>query len=185
MRAASAGARVLDLCCYSGGFALSAALGGAAAVTGVDSSAAAVALARANAALNGFSDSQCRFVEADVLDFMRDALAAGGAASYDIVILDPPKLAPSREALLRAAGRYRRLNEAAAQLVAPGGILLSCTCSGAMTQSGAFPGLVADAAAAQGRSAALLATAGAAPCHARCAGYPESEYLTAVFMGLS
>jgi 23S rRNA G2069 N7-methylase RlmK/C1962 C5-methylase RlmI len=126
-------------------------------------------------------------VEADVLDFMRAELSSDGPgpASYDIVILDPPKLAPTRDALGRASGRYRRLNEAAAALVAPGGMLLSCSCSGAMTQSGAFPGLVADAAAATGRSAALLAVAGAAPCHARAAGYPEGEYLTAVFMGIS
>ena len=180
IRAAAAGARVLDLCCYSGGFAIAAALGGAASVTGVDSSAAAIALARENAALNGVPASVCDFVVADVLDFLHDKLASGAAGSYDIIILDPPKLAPNRAALPRAAGRYRRLNEAAARLVAPGGMLLSCSCSGAMTQSGEFPGLVADAAAAAGRSAALLGVSGAAQCHVRAAGYPESNYLTAV-----
>ena len=186
MRAAASGAsRVLDLCCYSGGFALNAALGGATRVTGVDSSAAALALARDNAALNGLSPEQCSFVEADALDYMRDELAAGRGASYDIVVLDPPKLAPSRDALARAAGRYRRLNAAAAALVAPGGLLLTCSCSGAMTQSGAFPGLAAEAAAGAGRSVSLLDVAGAAPCHARCAGYPEGEYLTAVLLGLA
>jgi hypothetical protein len=168
-----------------GGFAISAALGGAAHVTGVDSSASAVALARDNAALNGVSEERCSFVEADCLDFMRAELDAGRAGSYDIVILDPPKLAPSRDALPKAAGRYRRLNQAAAELTAPGGLLVTCTCSGAMTQSGAFAGLVADAAAAAGRGTALLAQAGAAPCHARCVGYPEGEYLTAVFLGVS
>jgi 23S rRNA G2069 N7-methylase RlmK/C1962 C5-methylase RlmI len=182
-RAAAAGARVLDLCCYSGGFAISAALGGAAHVTGVDSSASALALARENAALNGVT--ACEFVEADVLDFMRDRLKAGEAQSYDIVVLDPPKLAPNRDALARASGRYRRLNEAAARLVKPGGLLLSCSCSGAMTQSGAFPGLVADAAAAAGRGAALLSVSGAAQCHVRAAGHAEGQYLTAVLLGLS
>jgi 23S rRNA G2069 N7-methylase RlmK/C1962 C5-methylase RlmI len=201
-----------------GGFAINAALGGAAHVTGVDSSASvrflqlslnhhaqhlfsaasnatdapplltvlqAVALARDNAALNGLAASQCEFVEADCLDFMRAELAAGCAASYDIVVLDPPKLAPSRDALAKASGRYRRLNAAAAALVAPGGLLLSCSCSGAMTQSGGFPGLVADAARGEGRPAALLALAGAAPCHTRAVGYPEGEYLMAVLLGIS
>ena len=185
IRAAAAGARVLDLCCYSGGFAIAAALGGAASVTGVDSSASAVALARENAALNGVSASVCDFVVADVLDFLQDKLASGAAGLYDIIILDPPKLAPNRAALPKASGRYRRLNEAAARLVAPGGLLLSCSCSGAMTQSGEFPGLVADAAAAAGRSAALLGVSGAAQCHVRAAGYPESNYLTAVMLGIS
>ena len=184
IRAAAAGARVLDLCCYSGGFAISAALGGAASVTGVDSSAAAVALARENAALNGVPASVCDFVVADVLDYMHDQLASGAAGTYDIVILDPPKLAPNRAALAKAAGRYRRLNEAAARLVSSGGLLLSCSCSGAMTQSGEFPGLVADAAAAAGRSAALLGVFGAAQCHVRAAGCPESNYLTAVMLGI-
>ena len=185
IRAAAAGARVLDLCCYSGGFAISAALGGATHVTGVDSSASAVALARENAALNAVPASACEFVEADVLDYMRDRLVAGAAGSYDIVVLDPPKLAPNRDALPTAAGRYRRLNEAAARLVAPGGLLLSCSCSGAMTQSGAFPALVADAAAAAGRGAALLSVSGAAQCHTRAAGHAEGQYLTAVLLGIS
>ena len=185
IRAAAAGARVLDLCCYSGGFAIAAALGGAASVTGVDSSAAAVALARDNAALNGVPASVCDFVQADVLDFLRDKLASGAAGTYDIIILDPPKLAPNRAALPKAAGRYRRLNEAAARLVTDGGLLLSCSCSGAMTQSGEFPGLVADAAAAAGRSAALLGVSGAAQCHVRAAGCPESNYLTAVMLGIN
>jgi len=185
IRAAAAGARVLDLCCYSGGFAIAAAVGGALHVMGVDSSASALALARENAALNGVSPSVCDFVEADVLEFMQARLAEGGAGSYDIVVLDPPKLAPNRDALARAAGRYRRLNEAAARLVAPGGLLLSCSCSGAMTQSGAFPGLVAGAAAAAGRGAALLAVAGAAQCHVRAPGHAEGQYLTAVLLGLS
>jgi len=180
--AAGPSARVLDLCCYSGGFALAAALGGAARVTGVDSSASAVALARANAELNGLAEPQCTFLVADAMEHLQAAQAAGPV--YDVVILDPPKLAPTRAMLPRAASRYRKLNALAAALVAPGGTLLTCSCSGAMTQSGAFPSLVADSVAAAGRSGALVARAGAAPCHVQCAGYAEGDYLTALFVSV-
>jgi len=180
IRALARGARVLDVCCYSGGFAVSAALGGALSVVGVDSSGAALELARANAALNGVA-GVCSFIEDDMLG----ALRSHAPNSFDLIILDPPKLAPSKGALPKAAGLYRRLNAAAALLLAPGGILLTCSCSGAMTQSGTFPALVAEAAGAAGRSVALLAVAGAAPCHARAAGHAESEYLTAVTLGLT
>jgi 23S rRNA G2069 N7-methylase RlmK/C1962 C5-methylase RlmI len=176
---AGTGARVLDLCCYSGGFAISAALGGAADVTGVDSSAAAVALARANSSLNGLDEARVRFVCGDVMETLQ-SLQEGGPV-YDVVILDPPKLAPTRAMLARAASRYRKLNTLAAAIVRPGGTLVSCSCSGAMTQSGAFPSLVADSIAAAGRGSALTAHTGAAPCHVQCAGYAEGNYLTTLF----
>lgn len=182
VRAASSGARVLDLCCYSGGFSLSAALGGATSVTGVDSSAAALALATENAALNHVS-AICQFVQADVMEYLVEAQTRS-KQTYDVVILDPPKLAPSRDVLAKAAGRYRRLNSLAASLVAPGGMLLTCTCSGAMTQSGTFAALAADAAAAVGRHAALLAQAGPAACHVTTPAYAEGNYLTACFFGI-
>jgi len=172
--------RVLDLCCYSGGFALNAAAAGAASVLGVDSSAAAVALARANGARNGYNNVTFRV--GDVMDTLL-ALQPGGPA-YDVVVLDPPKLAPTRGALARASSRYRKLNSLAASLVAPGGTLLTCSCSGAMTQSGAFGGLVADSLAAAGRSGALAAHCGAAACHVQCAGYAEGNYLTALFFAM-
>jgi tRNA/tmRNA/rRNA uracil-C5-methylase (TrmA/RlmC/RlmD family) len=85
IRDLSSGRSVLDLCCFTGGFALAAAAGGAASSTGVDSSAAAVELAQRNAELNAFPPTQCSFVKADVGDYMR--AAAGEGRQWDIVIL--------------------------------------------------------------------------------------------------
>lgn len=103
----------------------------------MDSSASALALAEANAALNGVLLSSITLVKDDVAAFMAAALAAG--RSWDVVVLDPPKLAPTKKVLDRAAAKYRRLNALAMQLTAPGGLLMTCSCSGAMTQSGTFP----------------------------------------------
>lgn len=177
--------RLLDLCCYTGGFAVAAAAasGGRGVVAvGVDSSAPAVARATANAALNGLDPSACSFVAADALAY----LAAHPTPKFDIVVLDPPKLAPTRGDLPAAARMYARLNAAAARALVPGGLLVTCTCSGAVTQAGkgAFEGMVAGAIASAGRGAVLLESHGAAPCHARLAAYPEGEYLTCAFFAV-
>lgn len=95
-----------------------------------------------------------------------------------MVVLDPPKLAPTRDALPRAERKYRSLNAAAARLVVPGGVLMTCSCSGAMTQSGGFTQIAHAAIESTGRSATLVRKAGAAPCHTLHAAYPEGEYLT-------
>jgi len=170
------GRSVLDLCCYSGGFALAAARAGAREVVGVDSSGPALALARDNAALNALD--QVSFVKADVSEYMREADEAGRA--YDVVVLDPPKLAPNRGTLPRARTKYQRLNEQAMKLVAPGGLLTTCSCSGAMSQSGEFVPMLMDAARAAGRSITLMRVAGAAGDHPLNPAYPEGRYLTAV-----
>ena len=109
--------RVLDLFCYSGGFSLSAARAGARRCVGVDSSGLALDLARRNAALNGF-EAQCEFIQADVDKFLRavhlpgggqegDVAGASDAREVDVVICDPPKLAPSVKDLPRAIPKYR------------------------------------------------------------------------------
>ena len=182
LAAAGRANRVLDLCCYSGGFAINAALGGAKHVTGVDSSAPALALATSNAALNGVSAT---FVRGDVMEYVQaQAFSEEGRGQWDCVILDPPKLAPNKHALVKATARYRRLNALAAALVAPGGVLVTCTCSGAMAQSGAFPALVSSAVATSGRHAALLGTYGPAMCHVTSPAYPEGNYLEACFLAV-
>ena len=184
LAAAGSANRVLDLCCYSGGFAINAALGGAQHVTGVDSSAPALALATSNAELNGVS-AACTFVRADVMEYLQaQALSEEGRGQWDCVILDPPKLAPNRAALAKATQRYRRLNALAASLLAPGGVLVTCTCSGAMAQSGDFPALVSSAVASTGRHAALLGTYGPAMCHVTSPAYPEGTYLEACFLAV-
>lgn len=102
---------------------------------GIDSSAPVVELAAQNAQLNGYQDT-CSFVKADIHRFMQEADAE--ERQWDIIVLDPPKLAPSRKSLERARSKYKALNRLAIRLVKPGGMLTTCTCSGAMTQSGTF-----------------------------------------------
>lgn len=128
--------KVLDICCYSGGFALNAARGGAVNVTGVDSSLGAIELAKENIALNNMDPEKISFVKEDASEFMKGALSRN--ESWDIVILDPPKLAPRKKVLQNASGMYRNLNSLAMQLTRRGGLLMTCSCSGAMTQSGTF-----------------------------------------------
>jgi 23S rRNA G2069 N7-methylase RlmK/C1962 C5-methylase RlmI len=191
------GKRVLDLFCYSGGFAISAARGGAASCVGVDSSAFALELAARNAHLNGL-DATCSFVQADVHKYLkphayasppkRDGEGGGGApppmvdaGAYDVVICDPPKLAPSVKDLPRATRKYRQLNSGAMRAIAPsGGLLLTFTCSAAMTQSGGFLRMLQEAAQAEGRSLTVLRVSGAAPDHVVNPGCPETEYLTGI-----
>ncbi|KAF3623705.1 SUCCINIC SEMIALDEHYDE DEHYDROGENASE family protein [Capsicum annuum] len=132
----SEGSRVLDICCYTGGFALNAASGGALDVIGVDTSLPALQLAKENVSLNGLDPRRISFLRQDATEFMKAAVSRN--ESWDIVILDPPKLAPRKKVLKSASGMYRNLNYLAMQLTKRGGLLMTCSCSGAMTQSGLF-----------------------------------------------
>ena len=169
--------RVLDLFCYSGGFAMNAALAGPhVSITGVDSSAFAVEMAVRNAHLNGVSE-QCTFIQSDVSKYTREQCEQ--EASFDVVIVDPPKYAPKAKSLPRAIHKYRSLNEASMRLVKPGGLLITCSCSAAMTRNrGQFVDVVRSAARAVGRELTLLRMAGAAPDHPLIPEMMESDYLT-------
>ncbi|CAN0344389.1 unnamed protein product [Ascophyllum nodosum] len=191
VRKLSQGKTVLDMFCYSGGFALNAAVGGASRVLAVDSSQPALEEARINAGRNGL-DRMVEFVKDDALAFMKARRAhshASAAATtgdrFGVVVLDPPKLAPSKKSMANATSRYRRLNAAAIKLVQPGGILVTFTCSAAMTQSGTFVGTVQSAAAAAGRTLTLLRTVGPAADHVTNPCYPEGVYLTGAFFYVS
>ena len=150
MREIARGKRVLDVCCYTGGFALNAALGGASDVVAVDSSESALDMARKNAELNGVQD-KVNFVRADAFDFMQAEIDAGRAGSYDVVVLDPPKFAPTKPALKKAIPKYVGLNKRAMTLLRPGGILITCSCSGAVTQERLLPKIVENASRASRR----------------------------------
>jgi 23S rRNA G2069 N7-methylase RlmK/C1962 C5-methylase RlmI len=103
-----------------------------------------------------------------------------------VVVLDPPKLAPSRKALPRALPKYTRLNQAAMRVVRPGGLLLTCSCSSAVTTSnGELLNVIKAAAAAEGREVSLLAESGAAVDHPVSLAYPESAYLTALLLSVT
>lgn len=171
-----AGKSLLDVCCYSGGFALQAsALGGAAEVTGVDLDEQAIDIARRNAKLNR---RNIRFVHADAFPYLRDMQR--NERSYDVVVLDPPKFIRSRDEHEDGRQKYFDLNRLAMQLVAPGGWLVTCTCSGLLsardfqqTVSAAVPGL---------RNARIMNRTGASADHPVAANCLEGEYLQALWL---
>ncbi len=166
-------ARVLDLFCYSGGFSLAAAvLGGAREVLGIDSSAKAVALAQVNAQLNGVAN--VRFEQQDCFDALDAQVAAG--QQYDAVILDPPKFTRSRKAVDEALRAYHRINRLAVELLVPGGILVTCSCSGNVSREDFFDMLTGVGQKSR-RSIQVLEQRGAAPDHPVSTACPESEYL--------
>ncbi|MFM7205768.1 MAG: class I SAM-dependent rRNA methyltransferase [Planctomycetaceae bacterium] len=178
-RAAAAharGRRVLDMFCYSGGFAVAcAATGGARSVLAVDASPRATALARANAELNGAANVTVE--QADAFEKL-DALAAAGER-FGMIVLDPPKFARSRSTVDDALRAYHRINRRAVDLLEPGGILVTCTCSGSVTRDD-FHRMLAGVAQRTGRPIQILESRGAAPDHPVSASCLEGEYLACV-----
>ncbi|KAL7568437.1 hypothetical protein ACA910_012150 [Epithemia clementina (nom. ined.)] len=187
--------RVLDLCCYHGGFAFNAILNGHCRhATGVDSSADAIETCLRNAKINGITNDKVTFVRSDVGTFLQTSFETASNnhgnddstnAWYDVVILDPPKLAPSASALENARRKYHAFNRDAIKVIDPirGGWLLTCTCSAAMTQKDGgqyFLNMVQGAALSAGREVTLMSVAGAAPCHTQSPiSWPAGNYLTA------
>ena len=177
----SDGKTVLDTYCYTGGFSINAALGGAKSVTSVDSSQPALDSFAKNLVLNNLSDGVVDIVKADAVAFMKKCAEEG--KQFDIVICDPPKLAPSRKDLDRAKNKYKKINQLGLSLVKPGGLFLTCACSGAMTQDPLlFKRIIADAGRASKRDVTIINTSGAAMDHPVHPAYPEGAYLTAVLV---
>ncbi len=173
-----AGKSVLDLCCYTGGFAIQALrLGNAAEATGVELDEEAAALAKENAKLNRVKPN---IVQADIFAYMRDMLRNG--KKYDIVVLDPPKLIRSREEFEEGKHKYYDLNRLAMQLVAPGGMMLTCSCSGLLDRA-EFTKIVC-AAPEVGRRVQIIGQTGAAADHPIATNCPESEYLKTTWLRL-
>ncbi len=167
------GRRVLDMFCYTGGFALSAlALGGAREVLAIDTSAKAIATAEANASLNGIAGA--RFETDDGFQALDRLLAMG--ERFDAVILDPPKFARSRHAATDALRAYHRINRLACELLTPGGILVTCSCSGHVTRED-FLYMLVGVAQQTKRDLQILETRGAAADHPVSATCVETEYL--------
>jgi len=165
---------VLNCYCYTGGFTLAALAGGARQVTSVDSSAAALARVQTHVRLNGHDEAASEVVEADVNRFLRAARAEG--RRFDAIVLDPPKLAPSAAHADRAARAYKDVNRLALELLAPGGLLLTFSCSGAIGPD-LFHKIVAGAAVDARVDGAILQRLQAAPDHAGTLFFPEAEYL--------
>lgn len=167
--------RVLNCFCYSGGFSLHALAGGASEVLSVDSSGPALELARHNLALNPQLDAtRAHWLEADVFQHLR-ALRTEGR-KFDLVVLDPPKFAPSAAHAKAAARAYKDINLFALRLLSPGGLLMTYSCSGGIDLD-AFQAIVGDAAADAGVSGRVLRRLWAGADHPVGLAFPEGEYL--------
>lgn len=165
---------VLNCYCYTGGFTVAALAGGATQVTSVDSSGPALERVQAHVRLNGQPDGASEVVEADVNRYLRESLATG--RRFDAIVLDPPKFAPTAAHAERAARAYKDINRLALQLLAPGGLLLTFSCSGGIPAD-LFHKIVAGAAIDAQVDGAILQRLEAAPDHAATLYFPEGEYL--------
>jgi 23S rRNA (cytosine1962-C5)-methyltransferase len=166
------GRRVLDVCCYAGGFGLVAAAAGATEVLGIDGSEKALEAAAENARRNNVSNIS--FAKADCFDFLHQAAAKG--ETFDAVVLDPPRFAGSRHQLDSALRAYQKLNAAAVQLLTPGGVLVTNSCSGRVSRSD-FMNMLCEVSRKRSRAITILENRGAAPDHPISVSCPETDYL--------
>jgi 23S rRNA (cytosine1962-C5)-methyltransferase len=171
-----AGAKVLDICCNSGGFAIYAkARGGADEVTGIDLDEGILEVAQKNARLN---DAKVRFVQADLFPWLREAQQRG--QQWDVVVLDPAKMTRDREQVIPALKKYLDMNKLALSVLKPGGVFLTCSCTGLVSEE-QFLDMLRRAAFYAGRTVQVIKVAGAGADHPFLAHVPESRYLKAVF----
>ncbi len=172
----ASGARVLDAFCYQGGFSLAAIAGGASKVVGVDTSARALELARQNLELNQHPASAVEFVHGEAGKFMAET-----PKRFDLIILDPPPLARSRGDAERAGRLYVELNSVAMRALAPGGRLMTFSCS-THFRADDFVRAVRFAASNAGRNLRLIAHLGPGADHPVLLGHGEGEYLTGLLL---
>jgi 23S rRNA (cytosine1962-C5)-methyltransferase len=170
------GKRVLDICCNSGGFAIYAkARGGADEVIGIDLDEEILDVARKNAYLN---NAKIRFVQADLFHYLREAQQNG--EQFDVVVLDPAKLTRDRDQVIQALKKYLDMNKLALSVTKPGGIFVTCSCTGLVSEE-QFLDMLRRAAFFAGRRVQILRVAGAGSDHPYYAHVQESRYLKAVF----
>ena len=175
-----AGARVLDLCCNSGGFGIYAkTVGGADEVVGVDLDEDILQIAEQNARLNKV---KLRFIQADIFAWLRDIGVNNRANDkrYDVVVLDPAKMTRDRDQVIPALKKYLDMNKLALAAVKPGGIFLSCSCTGLVSEE-QFLDMLRRAAFYANRTLQVLKVTGAGADHPWLAHVPESRYLKAAF----
>jgi 23S rRNA (cytosine1962-C5)-methyltransferase len=172
------GATLLDAFAYSGGFAIACLHAGATRARLIDSSAEALALAERDALANGVAE-RCELVTADVFDELRALREAG--RRFDLVVLDPPKFVHTAEQLHSGSRGYKDINWLGLQLVAPGGVLATFSCSGHV-DAALFQKIVAGAALDAGRDAEVLERLSQAPDHPVALSFPEAEYLKGLIL---
>ncbi|MGM7649572.1 23S rRNA (cytosine(1962)-C(5))-methyltransferase RlmI [Serratia marcescens] len=170
----SAGRRVLNCFSYTGAFAVSALMGGCAQVISVDTSQAALDIAKQNVELNKLDLNKAEFVRDDVFQLLRNYRTQG--EKFDLIIMDPPKFVENKNQLASACRGYKDINMPALQLLNPGGILLSFSCSGLMPTD-LFQKILADAAVDAGRDVQFIEQFRQAADHPVIATYPEGLYL--------
>jgi 23S rRNA (cytosine1962-C5)-methyltransferase len=170
-----AGKEVLDLFCYTGGFGIHAAKAGAKRVVSVDLDEKALVTAQTNAELNKV---EVEYVHRNCFDFLREKKERRERA--DIVIVDPAKLAGVKDEISRALKTYNDINRLAIETVRHGGILVTCSCSGLVSEQ-QFLGVLANSAREAGADLQIFRVSGAAPDHPFSTDFPEGRYLKAVF----
>jgi 23S rRNA (cytosine1962-C5)-methyltransferase len=174
VRALAAGREVLDGFSYTGGFAIAALAGGATRVTALESSAEALEVAKDNLAANPLDASRIAFLKADVFKQLR--LLRDQGARFGLIVLDPPKFAPTAAQAKNAARAYKDINLLAFKLLAPGGLLATFSCSGGVSAE-LFQSIVAGAALDAGGEAKIIERFGAAADHPVALEFPEGDYL--------
>lgn len=173
------GRSVLNAFCYTGGFTLNALAGGAERVVSIDSSGSALSLARENARLNGFDGRRAEWLEADVFEALRRL--RNERAAFDLIVLDPPKFAPTAGHAERAARAYKDINLLAFKLLRPAGVLATFSCSGGVPAE-LFQKIVAGAAADAEADAQILERYQADADHPVVLSFPEGEYLKGLLL---
>ncbi len=165
---------VLDCFSYTGGFSLNALAGGAQAVTAVDTAEGALELLKENTELNNFDPARLEVIPNDVFKQLR--LFRDQGRSFDVIVLDPPKFAPTRQQVKRAARGYKDINLLAAKLLNPGGVLFTFSCSGGVDAQ-LFQQIVAGAALDAEADLQVIGRMSQASDHPVLLSFPEGEYL--------
>jgi 23S rRNA (cytosine1962-C5)-methyltransferase len=173
---------VLNCFCYTGGFSLAALKGGAKRVVSIDSSGEALALAQQNVVANSIDAARATWLDADAFKTLRRLADEG--EHFDLIVLDPPKFAPSREHVDRAARAYKDINLSGFRLLRPGGLLFTYSCSGAI-DADLFQKIVAGAAADARVDARILKRLGAGVDHPLLTAFPEGEYLKGLLLQIA
>jgi 23S rRNA (cytosine1962-C5)-methyltransferase len=179
VRSLAAGREVLDAFCYTGGFSVAALAGGAKSVVAVESSPAALEIAKEHLKINSLGEEAIRFEQTDVFAFQRELRDRG--RSFDLIVLDPPKFEPTAAQAKNAARAYKDINLLAFKLLAPGGLLATFSCSGGVPAE-LFQSIVAGAALDAGVEAKILERFGAAADHPVAIHFPEGDYLKGLLL---
>jgi 23S rRNA (cytosine1962-C5)-methyltransferase len=174
IRALAAGRDVLNCFCYTGGFTVAALAGGAKSVLSIDSSAEALALGRENVAANALDSMRAEWRDADIFTELRKL--RDGARAFDLIVLDPPKFAPTAQHAEKAARAYKDINLLALKLLRPRGLLATFSCSGGISAD-LFQKIVAGAALDARADAVVIEHFEASSDHPVALNFPQGDYL--------